>query len=349
MATCSLDVLAQGEKPTENVSSTKESKPEEAKGATKPKKPPVWVMVENGTVIPVVGPTLRSGKVLIKDGKIEAIGRDLVPPEGATRIDATGKFVCPGFVAVSSSGALGVQGLVARERTKDTFNPYSDVMLMCLAAGITTAHQGPGGRGGFAGVMGGGSPSVFAGSVRGVVSGAIGKLTYGTVEGFELREPAGVYMTYPTRSSSETMDMRDAFSKAVTFAKSKDAWIKELIAGKKDAKEPKADETTQALSDCLRGNQVLFMSAEDESSLRGCLDLMDEFKMPMVLCGAQECWLLPAEIGMRPASVILAPRGPGGSALRPYRRPNRWSCGRPGPPCASARRSCPGSRPRPGV
>jgi hypothetical protein len=315
----SLPAQSESEGPKASGKEVAAKPAEQAKAAEK--KAVDWVMIQGGVVIPVSGPIIAHGRVLLKDGKIEAIGRDLVAPAGARIIDATGKYVCPGFVAVSSSGALGLQGLVPREMAKDQFNPYSDVMLMCLASGITTAHQGPGGRGGFAGMMGGSTPSIFSGTTRGVVSGAIGKLTYGSVNGFELRQPAGVYMNYPTRSPSDLLEMRDALEKAVAFAKNRDAWMKDVVAGKKDAKEPKADEGTVALADCLRGEQVLFMSAEDEDALRGCLDLMDEFRIPMVLCGAQEGWLMAPEIGRRPASVIMTPRGNGGMGLRPYRQP----------------------------
>lgn len=284
-------------------------------------KPPEWVAIENGTIIPVAGPVLRNGTLVIKDGKIELLGQGIAVPGGAKRIDAAGKFVCPGFVAVVSNGALGVSALQARDSAKDRFNPFTDSMLMCLAAGITTAHQGQGGRGGMAGLFRGGPSAVFAGTPKGVVGGAVAKLTYGAVEGYELREPAGVYMNWSTRSRSEVIETREALEKAAAYGKERQAWLGDLIAGKKDIKEPKTDDVTAALAACMRGEQVLFMSADDQAALRGCLELMDEFKIPMVLCGATEGWILPADIGRRPASVIMTPRGSGGRGLRPHRQP----------------------------
>ena len=47
---------------------------------------------------------VRGGVVLIQDGKIIQIGQDVPIPDGATRIDAAGKVVTPGFIAVSATG-----------------------------------------------------------------------------------------------------------------------------------------------------------------------------------------------------------------------------------------------------
>ncbi len=56
-----------------------------------------------GTVLDGEGGRIENGTVLLRDGKVEAIGgADLVIPEGFTRIDATGKFVTPGIIDIHS-------------------------------------------------------------------------------------------------------------------------------------------------------------------------------------------------------------------------------------------------------
>src|SRR3546814_7895538 len=49
---------------------------------------------------------IASGTLLIRDGRIAAVGADVAVPPDATRIDASGKVVTPGLVAAGT--ALGL-------------------------------------------------------------------------------------------------------------------------------------------------------------------------------------------------------------------------------------------------
>ena len=56
------------------------------------------VAVKAGTIYPVTSVPIRSGIILIHDGKITAVGKDLQIPEGAKVVDATDKVVIPGLI-----------------------------------------------------------------------------------------------------------------------------------------------------------------------------------------------------------------------------------------------------------
>src|SRR2546430_8052394 len=60
--------------------------------------------VVGGDVYTITHEVIRGGTVLVKDGKILKVGQDIAVPEGATVLDAKGKYVTPGFVAVSMAG-----------------------------------------------------------------------------------------------------------------------------------------------------------------------------------------------------------------------------------------------------
>ena len=62
------------------------------------KKAPEVIALRNAKVMPAAGRTLRRGTVLIKDGKIEAVGDDVPVPEKAEVVDCTGKVITPGFI-----------------------------------------------------------------------------------------------------------------------------------------------------------------------------------------------------------------------------------------------------------
>ncbi|WP_101927242.1 MULTISPECIES: amidohydrolase [Luteimonas] len=64
------------------------------------------VLIQNATVLVGDGQRLEAGDVLLQDGRIVAVGRDLAVPADAQRVDGTGKWVTPGIIDVHSH--LGV-------------------------------------------------------------------------------------------------------------------------------------------------------------------------------------------------------------------------------------------------
>ncbi|HUQ72458.1 MAG TPA: amidohydrolase family protein, partial [Planctomycetaceae bacterium] len=60
------------------------------------------VFLRGGTVITGTGAMLSNTSILVKNGQIAAIGSDLVPDDGVTVIDATGRFVMPGIIDTHS-------------------------------------------------------------------------------------------------------------------------------------------------------------------------------------------------------------------------------------------------------
>ena len=50
-----------------------------------------------------IGPPIENGVVLVRNGKIEAVGKDVAIPSDAKVIDATGKDVVPGFIEAHSN------------------------------------------------------------------------------------------------------------------------------------------------------------------------------------------------------------------------------------------------------
>jgi len=103
------------------------------------------VMIQNATIIPVSSPSLENASILIRDGKIEAIGSIPTVPEGVTLIDGTGKFVIPGLVDCHSH--LGIDGvneaalaISAEVRIADLINPQSVGIYRAVAGGTTTHH-----------------------------------------------------------------------------------------------------------------------------------------------------------------------------------------------------------------
>lgn len=64
------------------------------------------IAITGGTVYPIVGPHIPNGTVVLRDGRILAVGAHVAVPAGARRIDARGKIVTPGFINVATTVGL---------------------------------------------------------------------------------------------------------------------------------------------------------------------------------------------------------------------------------------------------
>jgi len=61
-------------------------------------RPSETVLITNATILDGVGNKIEDGSILLEDGRIAAIGADLEAPDGASTIDARGKWVTPGII-----------------------------------------------------------------------------------------------------------------------------------------------------------------------------------------------------------------------------------------------------------
>ena len=68
----------------------------------------------NARIVTISGDTIERGTLVVRHGKIEAIGADVAAPAGARIIDATGKTIMPGLVSASSRAGLVTQSNTPR-------------------------------------------------------------------------------------------------------------------------------------------------------------------------------------------------------------------------------------------
>ncbi|HEY2250546.1 MAG TPA: amidohydrolase family protein, partial [Planctomycetaceae bacterium] len=107
------------------------------------------VLIKGGTVIPSQGDPLPETSILVRQGKIAAIGRDLAPDEGMTVIEAAGRFVMAGIIDTHShimfaDGMGGVNeatvSIVPEVRVRDVVRTADPSAYRALAGGVTTAR-----------------------------------------------------------------------------------------------------------------------------------------------------------------------------------------------------------------
>lgn len=106
------------------------------------------VAIKAGKLIPIVGDPIENAVILIRDGKIMAVGTDVEIPVEAKVIDASDKVVMPGFIDPHNPSGMSQ----ANERNSnvpflsavDSIDPILDYFEDCRRNGITTTAVVPG-------------------------------------------------------------------------------------------------------------------------------------------------------------------------------------------------------------
>lgn len=103
------------------------------------------VLIKNATVITATKGTLENSDLLVQDGIIKQIGKNLSAPSGVQTIDATGKYLMPGIIDAHSHVGLDVVNeatapITSEVRMKDMVNPFEVGIYRALAGGVTVSH-----------------------------------------------------------------------------------------------------------------------------------------------------------------------------------------------------------------
>lgn len=103
------------------------------------------VAITNATILTVANGLIDKGTVLIRNGKIAAVGANVAVPAGAQVIDGTGRYLMPGIVDAHSHSAAeaineGINSITAEVRMEDVLRHDAIGLYRELAGGVTTLN-----------------------------------------------------------------------------------------------------------------------------------------------------------------------------------------------------------------
>ena len=106
---------------------------------------PAVVALRGGTILTVTRGTIPNGTIVLRDGKIAALGANVDIPAGAEVVDVTGKFISPGIIDCHShiaADAINEGGTVVSSMVgiQDVLDPTDVNIYRDLAGGLTTAN-----------------------------------------------------------------------------------------------------------------------------------------------------------------------------------------------------------------
>jgi len=258
---------------------------EKVAGSAAPDAATPVILIRNATILTVSHGTIDKGDILIKGGKISAVGGTLKAPADAVVIDATGQFVTPGIIdchshiAVDGSVNEGSVSVSSMVNIADVLDSDDISIFRDLAGGVTTANI----LHGSANSIGGqtiviklrwGQPAAklpFEGALPGI------KFALGENPKRSNYRGSGSPERYPATRMGVEETIRSAFTEARDYKKSWDDYNKRVAAGEKNALPPRRNLKLDPLVEVLEGKRYVHAHCYREDEILMLLRVAKEF------------------------------------------------------------------------
>jgi len=245
---------------------------------------PAVIALRGGTLVTVTGGTIPNGTIVLRDGKIAALGANVAVPAGAEVVDVTGKFISPGIIDAHShiaADAINEGGTVVSSMVsiQDVLDPTDINIYRDLAGGLTTANV----LHGSANPIGGGNAVIKLrwGKKRGedlLFEGAMPGIKFALGENPKRQgNPTQPNQAprYPATRGGVEFVIRDAFTRAKAYQKTWQDYEK-IKATNKDAVPPRRDLQLEPLVEVLEGKRLVHAHCYRADEILMLIRLADE-------------------------------------------------------------------------
>lgn len=268
------------------------------------------IVVTNATVHVGNGQVIENASIVIVDGKISAVGKDVSVPAGATTVDAKGKHVYPGLILpISNLGLVEIGSVRATSDVREigdlnpnvrsivAYNTDSEIINTLRSSGILLANVVPQG---------------------GLISGtsSVVQLDAWNWEDAAYKTDAGVHFNMPS-----LLPRRQGFggfgggggpnppSDPVKEGLDKVDEIKAFFHEAKAYAASPAHTQTNLKFNAVKGlfdkKQKLYVHANTVKQMLVALDFVKEFGFDMVIVGGSDSWQIADLLKQNNVSVIL--------------------------------------------
>jgi len=274
--------------------------------------------IRNARIVTVSGPDIENGTVVIRDGKIEAVGANVSVPAGAQTIDGRGLSVYPGMIDAGTNMGLvevpqGANGTVDLSEVGElnpnakaiiAVNPHSAHIAVTRVEGITNTLTAPTG-----GLISGQAALInllgTAPKEMAVVSQAALVINYprigfggGGFGGFQ-QQPANLADTL-TANERQVDQIRKMLRDAEAYGRAQDAYAKD-----KSLPRPDRNVVLEPLVPYVRGEQPVIFRADREAEIRGAIRFAEEMKLKPIILGGNDAWKVASLLKEKNVPVIL--------------------------------------------
>lgn len=242
--------------------------------------------IRNATILTAVSPApIEGGTILVRGGKIAAVGTNVTVPADAEVIDGTGMWVMPGII--DSHSHLGVYSwpsvdpnadgnemttpVTAQVRALDSFNFEDPAILRAVAGGVTTIQVFPG-----SGNLVGGQSVVLKLKPE---DGRLASVFAKAPPGMKMAMGENPKRVYGSRNQAPSTRMgnfavlREAFLEARDYQGRWQRWNE-----KNDGNPPDRDLKLEALVEIMEGRRNVHVHCYRQDEMLNMIKLAEEFK-----------------------------------------------------------------------
>lgn len=267
------------------------------------------VLIKNATVLTAAKGTLENTDILIQNGRIAKVGKNLKASASVQIFDASGKFVTPGIIDAHSHTMLdaineGSFSVTSMTTVRDVLNPQDIAIYRALAGGVTSANL----LHGSANSIGGQNTTVKFKYGKPVEDFLIADAPPGikfamgeNVKRTNFQPQPGQSFRYPRTRMGVIEVMRDAFLRARDY---KQAW--DDFRAKKSKVPPRRDLELEPLVEILEGKRLVHAHGYRSDEHLNLLLLADEFGFKVAtLQHGLEAYKIAPEIAKRGTGVSI--------------------------------------------
>jgi len=280
--------------------------------------------ITHAKIFTLAGSPIEDGTLVIRDGKIAAVGAAVEVPAGARVIDAKGLEVYPGLfdavtqIGLSEVGAVGatVDATEAGNYNPDVvaataISPSSEHLPVTRASGISEVLAVPA-SGGFD----------FGGS-RGTLGGQASAIHLAgwTIDEMLIRKSAAMVLNWP-QIQTQTFDFATFSRKEKPYSEAKQEYDKQVneltdwidrarhyaqAMEKGAVSKYDRDLKLEALAPVVRGELPVLVFANRARDIRNAVEFCDKQKLKMILAGGAEAYKVKDLLRSKNIPVILRP------------------------------------------
>ena len=275
-------------------------------------------------IFTLAGAPIEDGTLVIRDGKIAAVGANVEVPAGAEVIDVKGLQVYPGlFDPITQMGLSEIPAVSATVDTTETgeFNPdvvaatailpSSEHIPVTRAAGITEVLAVPDSGGfdsrGGEGVIGGQASAI--------------NLAGWTINDMLIKKSVAMVIVWP-EIATESFDFATFSRKEKPFSEAKQEYDKKVneladyldgarhyaqAMGHGGPADYQRDLKLEALAPVVRGQLPVLVFADRARDIRNAIEFCDKQKLKMILAGGMEAYKEKDLLRSKGIPVVLRP------------------------------------------
>lgn len=274
--------------------------------------------IRNARIVTVSGPVIENGTIVIREGKIVAVGHTVNIPTGAQQIDAKGLSVYPGMIDASTSLGLvevgqGAPGTVDLSEVGDlnpnakaitAVHPHSAHIAITRVDGVTSTVTLPLGGliSGQATIINlvGTTPQEMAVVPHAALVINLPRIAGG---GGGFGPPPQQIANLPevlSRIQTQVDRIKEMFRDAEAYGRAHEAYAK-------DPKLPRPDRNLvlESLAPYARGERPVILRAEREAEIRSALRFAEDLKLKPIILGGNDAAKVVSLLKEKDVSVIL--------------------------------------------